>query len=821
MKISYNWLKDYINIEVEPSKLSVILTNIGLEVEAVEPYQSIRGGLEGFVVGEVKTCVKHANADKLSVTTVDIGTGSLLPIVCGAPNVAAGQRVVVATVGTILYSGDSQFTIEKRKIRGENSEGMICAEDEIGLGQSHAGIMVLPADTPIGMKAKEYFKVVDDVIFTIGLTPNRIDDASHIGVARDLISYFALYPSENPKPVRLLYPDISSFKVDNETLTIPVSVENTTACPRYCGVTISGVTVKESPDWLQNKLKAIGQRPINNIVDITNFVLHEYGQPLHAFDVSQISGKKVVVKTLAQDTKFTTLDMTERALHEQDLMICNANEGMCIAGVFGGAKSGVTETTKDVFLESAYFNPVSIRKTSKRHTLSTDASFRFERGIDPNNTMVALKRAAVLIKEVAGGEISAQPSDFYPTPIQDFRIDVTYKNIHRIIGKQIPIDNIKTIIVNQNIQIVSETHEGLSLLVPAYKVDVKTENDIVEEILRIYGFNNIEIPEHVSSTLVYANKPDKEKWRNNVSDFLSNRGFHEIMCNSLTKISYYENNALFPIENLVKIMNPLSSDLGCMRQSLVYGALESVIYNINRKNTDLFFYEFGNVYFFNKPLSGVNPVGEKYTEEMKMSMVICGNTETENWKTKGSKSDFYLLKSHVVSVLKKLGLDTHTIEHNEISNTMFAYGFELFLEGKMIGVLGLLQPVLCKKFDIDTEVYYAELNWRELLNRIPALPRYKELPKFPEVRRDLALLIDKQITFAELRKLAVSTENKLLKSVDIFDVYESDKLGQNKKSYALSFTLSDDSKTLTDSEIDKIMQKLTTAFQQKLGATLR
>ncbi len=815
MKISYNQLKQYIDINIPYTELAQILTDIGLEVEGTEEYESIKGGLEGLITGEVKTCEKHPNADKLSITTVDTGTGELLPIVCGAPNVAVGQKVIVATIGTKLYFNDNEIQIKKGKIRGEISMGMICAEDEIGTGTSHDGILVLPDDTEIGTPAKDYFKIEKDIIFEIGLTPNRADGASHIGVARDLIAWFK-YQGKN---IELKKPDISNFKVDNTDLPISVKIENTEACKRYSGITISDIQVTESPDWLKNRLKAIDLQPVNNIVDITNYVLHETGQPLHAFDADKITGNTIIVKTLKNDIVFKTLDKEERKLHQEDLMICNENEGICIAGVFGGAESGVSKKTKNIFLESAYFNPVSVRKTSKRHSLQTDASFRFERGTDPNNTIYPLKRAALLIKELAGGKISSEIVDVYPKPVNNFKITVSYSNINRLIGKKIDRETIDTILKALEIKITDKTDNLIKLEVPPYRVDVTREADIIEEILRIYGYNNIKSPTSVKSTLSYARKPDETKLKNKISDFLSSVGFSEAMSNSLTKARYYENAEGFNPAQSVKILNALSNDLNVLRQDLLFGNLEAVIRNINHKNTNIKLYEFGNTYHYRKT-EDENTLNS-YKEEHHIAITVSGNKNKVNWNTAETPVDFYYIKEIVTSLLTRLNFDVKQIKTEEIDNANFAYGLKYTYHNKMLAEFGRISNKNLAAFDIEKDVFYADINWNTLINQIPHTPKFKEISKYPAVKRDLALLLDKEIKFSQIQELAYKTEKKLLKKVNIFDVFEDKKLGENKKSYAVSFIIQDETKTLKDKQIDKIMKKLQYTFEKELGAELR
>ena len=816
MNISYNWLKNYLNIDLAPEKVSEILTDIGLEVGGLEEVQSIKGGLEGLVIGEVLTCDKHPNADKLSVTTVNVGNEEALPIVCGAPNVTAGQKVVVATVGTVLYSGDESFTIKKSKIRGEQSMGMICAEDEIGLGTSHDGIMVLPADVKVGTLAKDYFKVESDLAIEIDLTPNRVDGSSHYGVARDLAAYL----KQHQDNVALSLPSVEDFKVENTNYPVKVSVENTEACPRYCGVTISDVTIKESPEWLQNHLKAIGLNPINNVVDVTNFVLHELGQPLHAFDGDEITGDEVIVKTMPDGSLFQTLDEEERELSDKDLMICNAETGMCIAGVFGGIKSGVSEKTTKIFLESAYFNPVWVRKTAKRHTLSTDASFRFERGVDPNMTVYALKRAALLIKEVAGGSISSEVVDIYPKPILNFEVDVTYRNITRLIGKDLSKDTIKNILTALDIEITNETEEGLKLSVPPYRVDVQREADIIEEILRIYGYNNIEMPASVNSTIVYSQKPDDHKSKNIVANQLTSQGFSEIMCNSLTKAAYYETLESYPRHDVVELANPLSNDLNGMRQTLLFGGLESISHNVNRRNNDLKLFEFGNSYHFKA--GGDKSDLDNYTEEQRLTIFLVGNKSTVNWNTAEQKLSFFDLKNNIENILLRLGLSFNDFKEEETQSDLLAEGLSLSQGDKSVIDFGLVNSKLLKTFDIDTPVYFAEIKWDVILKKSSKKTvTYSEISKFPEVKRDLALVLDKDVKFERVKQIAQKTEKKLLKRVSLFDVFEDKKLGDNKKSYAVSFILQDETKTLNDKQIDKIMKKMMSNYERELGALIR
>jgi phenylalanyl-tRNA synthetase beta chain len=815
MKISYNWLTQYINTKISPQELSIILVNLGLEVESLEQWQSVKGGLEGFVIGHVLECGKHPNADKLSLTKVDIGQAETLSIVCGAPNVAAGQKVVVATIGTKIYSAEEVFEIKKSKIRGELSEGMICAEDEMGMGSSHDGIMVLDPSVKVGTLASNYFKVENDWVFEIGLTPNRIDSASHYGVARDIAAFLT-----QTSVVELKKPLVDGFKKDNNDLPIPVIIENAEACKRYSGVSIKGVTIKESPEWLKNRLKAIGVRPISNVVDITNFVLHELGQPLHAFDADKIKGNKVIVRTLPNGSPFTTLDGIERKLTAEDLMICNEKEGMCMAGIFGGLDSGVSENTKNIFLESAYFNPVWVRKSARRNGLSTDSSFRFERGTDPNNTVHALKRAAILIKEIAGGTISSDIVDVYPEPIADFKVEVTFRGINSLIGKELDKLVVINILKSLEIKVEKETAEGLVLAVPPYRVDVHREADIVEEIIRIYGYNNIEFSDKVVSTLTYSQKPEPAAIQNAISDFLSSNGFNEIMCNSLTKGSYYENREAYK-NSIAYIINPLSSDLNCMRQTLLFGGLESVAYNINRKSANLKMYEFGNCYFFNKQDNPANTL-DQYNENFRLSILLTGLNEQVNWNTTAQPLSVYHLKTHTNNVLAKVGVDISKIESKPLEHEMFDFGLSLEINKKQVAVFGSIKKSVLKDFDIKQEVFAAEIDW----NLVQKLVRnrkisYREISKFPEVRRDLSMVLDVNVTYEQLVKLAEKTERKLITAINLFDVYQGDKIEKGKKSYALSFTLLDEEKTLTDSQIDKVMNNLMRVFESELGAKIR
>ena len=831
MKISYNWLSQYIRTELSPEKLAELLTGCGLEVESLEEFYSVKGGLKGVVIGEVLSCVKHPDSDHLSLTNVNIGKDEPLKIVCGAPNVSASQKVAVAVVGTTLYFNDKEITLQKTKIRGEVSEGMICAEDELGLGQNHSGIIVLSADAKPGTPASEYFKVEHDWVFTIGLTPNRADAASHVGVARDVAAVINNFGREEPlvngKTIVSL-PDVSAFAQDNDKLPIGITIENPEACLRYTGLTVTGIKVGESPSWLKNRLLAVGLRPINNIVDITNFILMELGQPLHAFDAEQIAGKKVVVRKYPFGTKFTTLDNIERELGNDDLMICSESEPMCIAGVFGGIKSGVTSETTSVFLESACFDPVHIRKTARHHGLSTDASFRFERGTDVNITVYAIKRAALLIREIAGGEISSSIIDAYPKPVEPARVVFPWFNLNRLIGKALNRQVVKDILADLGIQ-VSEGHtngiEGIDLVIPSYKVDVTRDVDVIEEVLRIYGYNNVEILPEVRSSMSFTKKPDPDKVRNIVSDYLSANMFNEIMNNSLTRSLYYEENPDLPSEACVKILNPISRDLDVMRQSLLFGCLESLIYNMNRKSADLKLYEFGTVY--RKEEGSADPI-KGYHEETHMAITLTGRSYAENWNSGDAAVNWFELKGFIQAILLRLGIVNETINairgltQKEFSDHTFAKGIMYSFNGRFIGKAGLLSKAVLKLFDIRQDVYYAELDWTAVLSLVPVKEtQYRELPKFPEVRRDLALLLDESVKFGEIEKLAYQTEKKLLKHVGLFDVYVGDKIVKGKKSYALNFILRDDEKTLTDKEIDKCMDRLIKAFSDNLNAQVR
>jgi len=810
MKISYHWLKQYIDIPETAEEIGHVLTATGLEVESVEPFETVKSGLKGLVVGEVITCTKHPNADKLSITTVNVGD-KILPIVCGASNVAAGQKVVVALPGTTVYPTTGEpFTIKATKIRGEVSEGMICAEDEIGLGESHAGIMVLTTDVANGTPAAEFFQIENDFVLEIGLTPNRADAASHIGVARDI------------KAARnrvLCLPSIDAFKVENKNLTIPVEVVNTNGCPRYSAVTISGATVGESPAWLKNRLKSIGLSSINNIVDITNFVLHETGQPLHAFDADEIAGKKVIVKTLPAGTKFKTLDNKERTLAASDLMICNAEEPMCMAGVFGGIKSGITAKTKNIFLESACFSPDYVRKTGMLHQLKTDASFRFERGTDPNMTIYALKRAALLIQEIAGGSISSEIIDIYPTKIENRLIPVKDKNINRLIGKIISKAEIFNILEGLDISIVNKNETGFTVSVPPYRVDVTQEADVVEEILRIYGFNNIELSE-IAGTDYLAEFPEKDinKFMRTLGAQLVGNGFYEILTNSLTNAAYQQKHSLTFSGSAVEMVNKLSEEQGILRQTMLFTGLEVCSYNINRKQKDLKLYEFGKIYWKTDAADSAE-AKTTYKEEERLALYLSGNFETENWQQKVRAVTYFDLAQQVVQLLEKSAIENYTLE--KLDDPLFDYGMRLLKGTKELGKLGKVKTALVKDFSIKQEIFYADLSTALLFKS--ANPKFvvKDVPKFPEVRRDLSLVLDKQVTFEEIRELVLRTEKKLIKEIIAFDVYEGDKIPTGKKAYALGFTIQDENKTLTDAEIEKVMTRLMGAFEESMGAVIR
>ncbi|MGB8490527.1 MAG: phenylalanine--tRNA ligase subunit beta [Bacteroidales bacterium] len=818
MKISYNWLKDYLKIDLDAHKVAEVLTGIGLEVESVEDWESVRGSLRGVVIGQVLTCKRHPDADKLFVTTVDIGSAELLHIVCGAPNVEAGQKVPVATVGTVVTKGDQSIEIKKSKIRGEISEGMICAEDELGLGTGHEGIMVLDRGAVPGTPAADYFKLIKDTVYEIGLTPNRIDSGSHFGVARDLAAYMNINMSISARPE---LPSVDAFRSDSNESRFEVIVENSKDCPRYSGLVISDVTIGESPEWLKIKLKSIGLNPISNVVDITNFVQHEIGQPLHAFDADKITDNKVIIRNLPDNTKFVTLDAVERNLSSRDLMICDTKVGMCIAGVFGGIESGVTSATRNIFLESAHFNPVSIRKTSKRHGLQTDASFRFERGTDPNITTWALERAGLLMKELANGKITSGIIDVYPEKIANVRLEVGYRNINRLIGKHIERGTIRRILELLDFTLIREYGDILLLEVPSYRVDVKQEADVIEEILRIYGYNNVEVNDHVNSTLSYIEKPDRENAVNIVSDMLTGAGFTEIMCNSLNPSAWYGQSEDFDDGQLVRLANPLSSDLNVMRQSLLYGGLTSIAWNLNRQNPDLKFYEFGNCYF-RKNKSAPVPAVEDFSEMTAFDLFITGKHTKESWNSKPGSYDIFDIKSATEMVLSRLGVVPGSLQAGESAKKYFSESVTYSFRDKLVAEAGKISKPYLRKLDIGQDVYYSHLEWDYIMNIIKGNAiSYRELPKYPYVRRDLAILVDKNVRFSQIEEIAYRTERNLLRETGLFDVYESDTLGPGKKSYAVSFILRDDRSTLTDKTIDKVMANLIRAFEEKLGAKIR
>ncbi len=820
MEISYKWLKEYVDFDLTPQETADALTSCGLEVDALEEVQTIKGGLKGLFVGKVLTCEMHPNSDHLHITTVDLGKGEPQQIVCGAPNVAAGQKVIVADLGCVLYDGDKEFVIKKSKLRGVESNGMICAEDEIGVGESHDGIIVLPEDAPVGQPAAEYYHLESDWVIEIDITANRSDALSHWGVARDLYAWL----KRNGHETSLHRPDCTEFTVDNNDLPIDVEIENTEACKRYACVSITGCEVKESPEWLQNKLKVIGLRPINNIVDITNYVMMAYGQPMHCFDADMVTGHKIVVRTQPEGTKFVTLDGEEHTLGEHDLSICNAEEPMCIAGIFGGKGSGTYDTTTNVVLESAYFHPTWIRKSARRHGLSTDASYRFERGIDPNGIIYALKQAAILCKQLAGGKVSMEIKDVYPNPMADARVQLDYEYVDRLIGKEIGHDMIKSIVESLEMKVVEETAEGLLLDVPAYRVDVQRPCDVVEDILRIYGYNNVEIPTQLKSSLTILGEADKTYHLQNViGEQLVGCGFREILNNSLTKTSYYTELNKYTEETTVKVMNPLSSDLGVMRQSLLFGGLESICRNVNHKMPNLRFFEFGNCYHFSPEKKNDEDPIKAYTEEMHLGMWITGKRVEGSWTHPDEQSSFYELKGYVLNIVKRLGVNPGVMVCEHSDNNVFGKALVLKTRaGKVLCEMGTVCHKILKKMDISQDVFYADLNWDNLMRAIKKNETlYHDISKFPSVSRDLALLIDKSVQFEQIEQIARQTEKKLLKSVELFDVYEGKNLPAGKKSYAVNFILQDESKTLTDKQIDAIMTKLINNLKQKLGAELR
>ena len=820
MNISYKWLKEYVDFDLSPEEVCAALTSTGLEVDALEEVQTIKGGLKGLYVGKVLTCEQHPNSDHLHITTVDLGKGEPQQIVCGAPNVAAGQKVIVADLGCVLYDGDKEFVIKKSKLRGVESNGMICAEDEIGVGTSHDGIIVLPEDAPVGQPAAEYYNLESDWLIEVDITANRADALSHYGVARDLNAWLV----SNGKPSTLHRPDCKDFHVDDNSLPIDVTIENTEACKRYACVSLTGVEVKESPEWLKDKLNIIGLRPINNIVDITNYVMMAYGQPLHCFDADMVTGRHIIVKDKNEGKKFITLDGVEHTLGEHDLAICNAEEPMCIAGVFGGKGSGTYETTKNVVLESAYFHPTWIRKSARRHGLSTDASFRFERGIDPEGTIYALKQAAILCQQLAGGKVSMEIRDEYPTPMTPAKVSLSYDYVDSLIGKKIGKETIKAIVTSLEMTIDSETESGLELTVPAYRVDVQRPCDVVEDILRIYGYNNVEIPTQLKSSLVIKGDEDKKyKMLNLVSEQLVGAGFREILCNSLTKAAYYDGLASVPTESLVNIINPLSSDLNVMRGTMLFGGLESIVRNANRKYPNLRFFEVGNCYSYNKEKhEDENPL-RAYTEENHLALWMTGKRIEGSWIHADENTSFYELRANVDNIFARVGLTPQmtVVEHSD--SDLFASALKVMTRGgKVICEMGIVSRAIQKRFGIQNEVFYADINWAQLCKAVKKQAvHYEEVSKFPAVSRDLSLLIDTKTEFAEIERIARNTEKKLLKSVELFDVYEGKNLPEGKKSYAVNFILQDPDKTLNDKAIDAIMNKLINNIKKQLGAELR
>lgn len=820
MNISFNWLKRYLKADISAERMAEILTELGLEVEEFEKIETIKGGLKGVVVGEVLTCEDHPDSDHLHITTVDVGGEAPLQIVCGAANCRKGLKVMCATVGAVLYpiDSDEEFKIKRSKIRGVESLGMLCAEDELGIGRNHEGIMELPAEAVVGTPAKEYLNIADDYLIGIGLTPNRVDAASHIGVARDLAAYL----KSRGEKVEFTLPSVEGFKVDDTSRTIEVEVVNSEAAPRYAGITVSDCKIGPSPEWMQNELRAAGINPKNNLVDITNYVLFELGQPLHAFDADKIEGGKVVVRSAVEGEKFVTLDGVERTLTANDLMICSAERPMCIAGVYGGQDSGISDETVNVFIESAYFHPVWVRKTAKRFGLNTDASFRFERGIDPNIQVYALKRAAMLMQELAGGRITSEIIDINPTPAKHFEFDFSLERARKLIGKDIADKTFMTILNALEVEVRGSEGEVLKVAVPPYRVDVQREADLVEDVLRVYGYNNIEISDHVNSTLSYAPKPDKARLQNVASDFLTSNGYTEIMSNSLTKASYYEGSKTYPAERCVKILNPLSQDLNVMRQTLMFNALEAVELNVNRRNANLRMYEVGNCYAFNAEKAEEENTLAKYEESYRIGITVTGLATQLSWNTKAEGSSFFTLRAIVERLLKRFGIDIYALQSESIDDDLYADAI-VFKQGpKEVLRMGVVSPIVRKKFDIKQEVYFAEIDFDQLIKMTKkSKVQFKELSKFPEVKRDLALLVNKNVSFSQLRSIAFATEKKLLKSVSLFDVYEGDKLPEGKKSYALSFILEDKNQTLTDKQIERTMANLQAQLEQKAGAEVR
>lgn len=820
MNISYKWLKEYVDFDLTPQHVAEALTSCGLEVGGLEEVQTIRGGLKGLYVGKVLTCEPHPNSDHLHITTVDLGKGEPQQIVCGAHNVAANQKVIVADLGCVLYDGDKEFVIKRSKLRGVESLGMICAEDEIGVGTSHDGIIVLPEDAPIGMPAAEYYNLESDWVIEVDITANRSDALSHYGVARDLYAWL----KQNNYQTELHKPNCDAFEVDNESLTIDVEVKNTEACKRYACVSITNCEVKESPEWLQNKLKIVGIRPINNIVDITNYIMMAYGQPMHCFDADMVAGHKIVVTTQPEGTKFITLDGEEHSLSERDLSICNANEAMCIAGIFGGKGSGTYENTRNIVLESAYFHPTWIRKSARRHGLSTDASYRFERGIDPNGQLYALKQAAILCKELAGGQVSMQIKDIYPEPIEGSKVVLTYDYVNSLIGKEIGKDTIKSIVTSLDMKIEAENENQIEILVPAYRVDVKRPCDVVEDILRIYGYNNVEIPLQLKGTLTIPTDEDRNrKYINIISEQLIGGGFNEILNNSLTKVSYYKDLNCYTEETTVKILNPLSADLGVMRQTLLFGGLESIVRNANRKNSNLRFFEFGNCYHYDESKKEADKLIKAYTQDQHLGLWVTGKRVENSWAHPNEDASFYELKAYVENILVRLGLSLQAVTLVKGENNIFEDSISIVTKaGKIIAELGIVAYKLTKNIGITNEVFFADIYWDNLLKAVKKhVVEYKEISKYPAVSRDLALLVDKTVEFEQIKEIAYSTEKKLLKAVELFDVYEGKNLPEGKKSYAVNFILQDEQKTLNDKQIDSIMKKLIDNLTKRLNAELR
>ena len=820
MNISYKWLKEYVDFDLTPQHVAEALTSCGLEVGGLEEVQTIRGGLKGLYVGKVLTCEPHPNSDHLHITTVDLGKGEPQQIVCGAHNVAANQKVIVADLGCVLYDGDKEFVIKRSKLRGVESLGMICAEDEIGVGTSHDGIIVLPEDASIGMPAAEYYNLESDWVIEVDITANRSDALSHYGVARDLYAWL----KQNNYQTELHKPNCDAFEVDNESLTIDVEVKNTEACKRYACVSISNCEVKESPEWLQNKLKIVGIRPINNIVDITNYIMMAYGQPMHCFDADMVAGHKIVVTTQPEGTKFITLDGEEHNLSERDLSICNANEAMCIAGIFGGKGSGTYENTRNIVLESAYFHPTWIRKSARRHGLSTDASYRFERGIDPNGQVYALKQAAILCKELAGGQVSMQIKDVYPEPIEGSKVVLTYDYVNSLIGKEIGKDTIKSIVTSLDMKIEAENENQIEILVPAYRVDVKRPCDVVEDILRIYGYNNVEISLQLKGTLTIPTDEDRNrKYINLISEQLVGGGFNEILNNSLTKVSYYKDLNCYTEETTVKILNPLSADLGVMRQTLLFGGLESIVRNANRKNSNLRFFEFGNCYHYDESKKEADKLIKAYTQDQHLGLWVTGKRVENSWAHPNEDASFYELKAYVENILVRLGLSLQAVTLVKGENNIFEDSISIVTKaGKIIAELGIVAYKLTKNMGITNEVFFADIYWDNLLKAVKKhVVEYKEISKYPAVSRDLALLVDKTVEFEQIKEIAYSTEKKLLKAVELFDVYEGKNLPEGKKSYAVNFILQDEQKTLNDKQIDSIMKKLIDNLTKRLNAELR